>query len=268
MNTKFIAFITIGVVVLASSTVLSTMTIESGTSTFLHTLNNCNDNPIANFTYLPLHPLVGESVIFNASQSVDKDGYIVLYSWSYITEGEFHFPIHMGYGMILVYLWDKPGVYNVTLAVTDNEDNMDTTSSLVSVAVNDPPEMPIKPSGPDSGRRGRKFTYSTLTTDLNGDHVKYGWNWTGGDDVEDLTVDEWTDFCESGVIVETSHIWFKKGNYEIRVLAADEHNAVSEWSDPLTVTIFKNKNLAMSESLIRIIHKWFFDLDFTRPVLT
>jgi hypothetical protein len=78
MNIKFVAFIAIGVFVLASSTVLSTITIESGTSTFPQILNSRNDNPIANFTYLPLHPLVGESVIFNASQSVDKDGYIVL----------------------------------------------------------------------------------------------------------------------------------------------------------------------------------------------
>ena len=38
-------------------------------------------------------------------------------------------------------------------------------------------------------------------------------------------------------------MWDEKGDYEIKVKAKDVHGAESEWSDPLTVTMPRDKVL-------------------------
>ena len=49
--------------------------------------NDCkisiNNNPIASFFYLPLNPVVNETITFNASNSTDQDGTIVKYEWNF-----------------------------------------------------------------------------------------------------------------------------------------------------------------------------------------
>ena len=45
----------------------------------------------------------------------------------------------------------------------------------------------------------------------------------------------------SGEECNASGIWFEKGNYEIKVKAIDIHGEESPWSDPLPITMPKNK---------------------------
>jgi len=98
---------------------------------------------------------------------------------------------------------------------------------------NDPPNKPNKPSGPTRGKVGKSYTYTTSATDPNGDKIQsYGWDWDG-----DGKVDEWTTSATA------THKWDKKGTYQIRVKVRDEYGAESEWSDPLPVTMPKNKVL-------------------------
>ena len=97
---------------------------------------------------------------------------------------------------------------------------------------NQPPATPSKPSGPTSGYVGEIYTYSTSTTDPEGDQVKYGWDWNG-----DYVVDEWTGYYSSGVTCSRSHSWDSEGIYRIRVKAKDANGAESGWSQSLTVTI-------------------------------
>lgn len=106
---------------------------------------------------------------------------------------------------------------------------------------NNPPNQPSKPDGPTSGKVGTSYSYSTSTTDPDGDNIRYGWDWDG-----DEIVDEWTSFYESGETITTLHTWTKKGTYNVRVKAQDEDGLESEWSDPLPVTMPKNKELATS----------------------
>ena len=99
-----------------------------------------------------------------------------------------------------------------------------------------PPNTPSTPDGPTSGKAGTSYKYSTSTTDPDGDQVKYGWDWNG-----DKVADEWTTFYESGETCETSHTWTEKGTYDIRVKAQDKGGLESEWSNPLSVSMPKNK---------------------------
>lgn len=88
--------------------------------------------PIADFTYTPEHPLVNETVIFDASSSKD-DGRIISYYWSYTSKYKAHFPVSMGEGEKIKYCWTKPGVYIVTLRVIDDHGNKATVSKEVTV---------------------------------------------------------------------------------------------------------------------------------------
>jgi hypothetical protein len=44
----------------------------------------------------------------------------------------------------------------------------------------------------------------------------------------------------SGVIANVFHAWDSAGVYNVKVKAKDEHDAISDWSDPVVVTIYGN----------------------------
>jgi len=99
-----------------------------------------------------------------------------------------------------------------------------------------PPTKPEQPTGVTNGRTGRNYKYSTVTTDPEGDKIQYGWDWDG-----DKLVDDWTQFFDSGIEITTYHTWETEGSYEISVRAIDEFGTLSEWSDPLHVTMPKQR---------------------------
>ena len=98
-----------------------------------------------------------------------------------------------------------------------------------------PPNKPTKPSGPTNGNKQTEHTYTTSTTDPKGSQVYYWWEWGDG------TNSGWLGPYESGETAEAIHSWDKKGNYEIRVKAKHTEEIQSEWSDPLSVSMPRNK---------------------------
>ena len=94
------------------------------------------------------------------------------------------------------------------------------------------PNTPSKPDGSTTCFAGETYTYSTSTIDPDGDQVSYGWDWNA-----DGAVDEWTPLHSSGTTASTSHTWNSQGTYTIKVKAKDAHDAMSDWSDVLTVDV-------------------------------
>ncbi|EMR73530.1 PKD domain protein [Thermoplasmatales archaeon SCGC AB-539-N05] len=114
------------------------------------------------------------------------------------------------------------------------------------------PNKPNRPSGPSSGVPDKEYTYSASTTDPEGDQINYLFNWGDGSD------SGWLGLYNSGETVSASHKWTSKGSYEIKVKAKDVNGMESEWSDPLGVSMPKNKNtMFASQQLINIIQKLF-----------
>ncbi|MCK5113112.1 MAG: hypothetical protein KAQ84_06160, partial [Thermoplasmatales archaeon] len=116
-------------------------------------------------------------------------------------------------------------------------------SFIVNItATNNPPEKPSKPSGETQGQTGTSYPYSTSAIDPDGDKLEYGWDWDG-----DNTVDEWdnnnSNYYPSGTPISTSHAWPTDGTYNIKVKAKDIYGEESDWSDPLSVTMPKNKGM-------------------------
>ncbi len=113
--------------------------------------------------------------------------------------------------------------------------------------INNPPGKPEKPSGSTSGKAESTYTYSTITIDPDNDQVFYKWDWGDG------TYSNWFGPYNSGQPTNVSHSWDKKGTYFIRVKAKDIKEDESEWSDPLEVTMPKNKAFAFNLNLLHLI---------------
>jgi hypothetical protein len=110
-----------------------------------------------------------------------------------------------------------------------------------------PPNKPLKPVGEINGKVGVEYNFSSYTIDPDEDKIYYLFNW--GDDHDS----GWLGPYNSGETVKASHNYLSRGNYEIRVIAKDENDAVSEWSEPLTVTMIRNRGIILSifEQLIQ-----------------
>lgn len=91
------------------------------------------------------------------------------------------------------------------------------------------PSKPNKPAGQTQGKPGEAYTYTTSTTDPDGDQVAYWFDWGDG------TNSGWTARYASGATTSASHTWNAKGTYQIKVKAKDIHGVESAWSDPLSV---------------------------------
>ena len=96
---------------------------------------------------------------------------------------------------------------------------------------NRPPVKPVKPSGPLNGKVGVSYTYSSSTTDPDGNQIYYNFSWG------DNTCSGWVGPYDSGQTGNASHIWDTLGIYEIKVQARDVRGMLSDWSEPLTIII-------------------------------
>lgn len=85
-----------------------------------------NDTLTASFTASPTALDPGESVTFDASDSMDSDGTISSYEWTF-DNGE------TATGESVSHTYDVAGTYTVTLTVTDDEEATDSTTRTVSV---------------------------------------------------------------------------------------------------------------------------------------
>jgi len=104
---------------------------------------------------------------------------------------------------------------------------------------NKPPKKPAKPSGPTKGKPNKAYSYSSSTTDLDNDNIFYMFTWGDG------TNSGWLGPYASGATVTASHTWTYQGDFEIKVKAKDIHDAESNWSDALGVSMPRSRLLLL-----------------------
>ena len=131
------------------------------------------------------------------------------------------------------------GTHTIYFKVQDNNGAWSTETSqtlTINAGSNNPPNKPSTPSGSTSGKINTQYQYSTSTTDPDGNAISYLFDWGDGTD------SGWTDPVPSGEAVTETHEWSDRGNYQIKVKARDVPGFYeSEWSDPLPVSMPKNK---------------------------
>ncbi len=109
-------------------------------------------------------------------------------------------------------------------------DAYDAVLAAIELA-NLPPEDPQKPSGESEGVTKVSYTFSSSTTDPEGQQIFYLFDWG------DNTTSEWLGPYDSGNTVNAAHTWNDKGDYEIKVKAKDINDSESKWSDPHSINI-------------------------------
>ena len=135
------------------------------------------------------------------------------------------------------------GTYYWRVKAIDGVNNSGEWSEVWSFTVtreNSAPDKPSTPIGPTTGKINVSYTYSSNTTDADGDRLQYIFDWGDG-------TFTWTDWHDSGETVNASHIWYEKGTYQVKVKAIDIHGYESEWSDPLPVIMPYSFNIKIEK---------------------
>ncbi len=123
-----------------------------------------NKLPVIKYTQTPKHPVVDQSMDFDASSSRDDDGSVASYAWDFGDGNDTT-------GSKPSHSYTKPGSYQVTLTLTDNEGAVNDTRWTVSVYEKVPPFITVVGPGerPTNLKgEGRVFMVETdQTVDVN-----------------------------------------------------------------------------------------------------
>ena len=149
-----------------------TVTIKDGTGAAIRTyiiLSVKNDvPPVPKFTWTPTIVFTGETVFFDGSTSSDPDGVIVDYVWD-LGEGA----PQTGIGVLHTY--SSPGVYEVSLSVTDDSG----VTVIMPMAVWVHPALALTASS--NATQGLAPMGISVSTQVSGGQSPYTYSWDFGD---------------------------------------------------------------------------------------
>ena len=181
--------------------------------------------PVAAFTSSPAAATPGSSVSFNASGSTDSGASIEDYSWDFgdgTTADSHGTPTD-------THSYTKAGTYNVTLIVTNSNEESETITQTVTVdsAPTASFNVPAQPTP------GTATTFNASgSTDSVGTITDYSWNFGDGSSVDD-----------TGNTATATHTYTTRGPYTVSLTVTNDagqtatfHHAITV-DDPPTVSI-------------------------------
>ena len=197
--------------------------------------------------------LQGRNRVIVTSVPEDKTSYGSFFS-DYIIKGLQGYGDSNGDGMCSLeeaFYYAKPRIESETGMHPQIFD--DYPGELVLTEKELPPSQPEKPYGQEIGKTNTTYTYQVISSDPEGDNIKYLVDWGDGNK-------EWTDFYPSGEVASITHSWNKEGTYEISVMAKDEKGAEGGWSDPAIVTMTDTHAVDQRQ----VDQEWIFHINNTR----
>lgn len=134
------------------------------------------------------------------------------------------------------HVWNSDGNYSIRVRARDLYPGGESQwSQPLNVTVDTPPNTPSRPSGDVHGNVYATYSYSTNTTDLDGNNVRYEFYWGSGCGTTT------TDWYPSGANATASHSWSRPGRPTVCVRAQDTYGVWSEsWSQYVVVNITQN----------------------------
>jgi parallel beta-helix repeat protein len=173
-------------------------------------------------------PFIGYSgvkVFFDGSNSHDNDEgkkSIIRYDWKFFENDTWHENLGANPG----YTYDSIGEYQVSLRVTDNENDQDTTTITIKIQEkNDPPSKPTITGNPEA-KLNEDYTILVESYDPDGDPIRFLIDWG------DLSIYQ-SDYSEENLYI-ASYKYTKKGIYIVTFQADDGKLK----SDKNSITVF------------------------------
>jgi PKD repeat protein len=134
-----------------------------------------NKPPSASFSFDPSTPTVGETVVFNASESSDSDGNITEYIWNF-GDGN----VSSSKNVSNTYADNR--TYTVSLTVVDDEGATDTVKRSIQVNKENKPPVANFSYTPSEPREGDEVEFDGSNSfDPDGTITKYEWTFSDGD---------------------------------------------------------------------------------------
>jgi len=96
------------------------------------------------------------------------------------------------------------------------------------------PSKPTTPVGPALGIWNQEYSYTSQSSDPEGEQIFYLFDWGDGSN------SGWVGPYSSGQTGTGSHMWTVLGTFDVKVKARDVWGAGSTWSDAIMVTITDN----------------------------
>jgi len=133
----------------------------------------------------------------------------------------------------LSHSWQTGGTYAIRAQAKDKYNAVSNWSDPfeITIIANRAPNPPATPTGPSQGRKDSVYTFSTVTTDPDGDAVCYRFAFGDGD------TSDWTNWVQSGTPVTINHSYQNSGTYSVKAQAKDVNEVLSSWSNPHMITI-------------------------------
>jgi PKD repeat protein len=148
-----------------------------------------------------------QQLTFDGSGSDDPDGTITDYDWTF-GDG------NSGTGVSPTHTYDTPGIYDVTLVVTD-DGGAESDPSATTASIEPAPQDPVAdPNGPYTGTEGVAVVFDgSASFDPDGGVItQYDWDFGDGN---------------TGIGVAPSHTYAADGSYTVTLTVVDDEGAVS-----------------------------------------
>ncbi|MBN1494772.1 PKD domain-containing protein [Candidatus Peregrinibacteria bacterium] len=196
------------------------------------------DSPAARIDVSPSTTTkINNEVTFDAGRSTSDGGQITGYSWDIQNTSLKYSAEETTESFRKTF--DNPGVYNVSLAVTDNLGKQ-ALDSVQLVVESEPPQAQITINQPDTSKPHVYMLDGTQSFDSDGDIQKgnytYKWTLTGVDEDYDF-VDEIGNADPEGYTKNRTYVkFFRTGNYKV-MLEVNDPNEPSNPGKPATKDI-------------------------------
>ena len=209
------------------------------------TFEPCFSGGFLDDVVVPPGPIVASSACRHdeyswATENLEYDEYV--FHWTAAVKGEdaYGIPVDADFNEDGMISMDEAYIYAEENDIRDESPQYgdypegigkDITLGLGS----EPPEKPTSPDGPAQWFVNVECTFSSTTTEPEGEDLYYMFDWGDGN------FSDWVGPYASGETGEASYSWPELGEYEIKAVAKDINDVESEWSEPLILTIRENE---------------------------
>jgi PKD repeat protein len=172
--------------------------------------------PIANFTFTPVYPYVGDNVTFNASSSTSDNAMIVSYVWDF-GDGS---PKVNETDPITTHVYQKAGDFMVTLTITDSDGLTGSITKSINILKAPVAIFTYSPTSPE--------TYDIITFnasesyDPNGYIISYVWDFGDGN-ITTVTTPTIT------------HYYTLSGSYTVILIISDNDGYTDSTTKTITI---------------------------------